>query len=127
MKTLVPFYHWLPRILCILSILFISMFALDAFAQDLTLVQQITDFLLHLIPSFVLLGILIVAWKWENIGGILFILLGLGFSPFIFSINYQRTHFSFWPAIIDVLIINIPFIIVGILFLISHKMRRKMP
>ena len=55
MKTSLAVYHWLPRILCILSILFISMFALDAFAPNLTIWQQITDFLIHLIPSFILL------------------------------------------------------------------------
>ena len=125
MKTSVEVYHWLPRVLCILSILFITMFALDAFTPNLTIWQQIAGFLMHLIPSFVLLGLLMVAWKWEFIGGIIFILIGLAFSPFIFSMNYQRTHFSFMAALIDVLIINIPFVIVGILFVLSHTIKQK--
>ena len=32
MRTLTDWFHWIPRVLCILAILFISMFALDAFA-----------------------------------------------------------------------------------------------
>jgi len=55
---------WLPRILCIIAILFISLFALDAFQPDLTIWQQLEAFLMHLIPSFILLILLLIAWKW---------------------------------------------------------------
>ena len=56
------FIFWLPRIICIIAILFISVFALDAFQPELTVWQQIQAFAMHLIPSFVLLLILIIAW-----------------------------------------------------------------
>jgi hypothetical protein len=71
---------WLPRMLCILASLFLSMFALDAFGPGMTLWQQIGGFLIHLIPSFILLTFLVVAWKWELIGGGLFVLIGLVFT-----------------------------------------------
>ena len=60
MKTFIKILHWLPRIICILAILVVSMFALDSFAPELTFWQQIGGFLMHLIPSFVLLSILII-------------------------------------------------------------------
>ena len=75
MKVSIKLIHWLPRIICILAILFISMFALDAFNPEKTIWQQIGDFLIHLIPSFVLIIILIIAWKREFIGGIIFIIV----------------------------------------------------
>jgi len=30
-----------------------------------------------LIPAFVIIAVLLIAWKWEVVGGIIFILLGL--------------------------------------------------
>ena len=67
METKVKVLHWLPRIICILAILFVSMLALDSFAPGLTIWQQLGAFLMHLIPSFVLLVFLVIAWKWELI------------------------------------------------------------
>ena len=124
MKTSIKILHWTPRILCILAILFISMFALDAFDQRLTIGQQIGGFMIHLIPSFVLLAFLIVAWKWELIGGIIFILIGLGFSPFIFIHNYHMNH-SILMTLFVVLMINIPFVLVGVLFIASHYKKKR--
>ena len=124
MKNLAEWFHWIPRSLCILATLFISMFALDAFAPGLPLWEQIRDFLLHLIPTYILLLILWLAWVKEKWGGWLFILLGAATGIFVFMINYNRTG-SLWMALGIVLIINIPVIMVGILFLISHFLKNK--
>jgi hypothetical protein len=117
-------FHWLPRALCILAILFVSLFALDAFAPDLTLAQQVGAFLIHLIPSFVLLAFLVVAWKWELVGWALLLAAGLGLSPFVFVLNYHRTH-SIGVSLGIILIITLPFALVGTLFILSHRMRRR--
>ena len=93
MKTNIKVLHWTPRIICILAIIFISLFALDSFSPDLTIWQQIGAFLIHLIPSFVLIALLIVAWKWEFIGGIIYTLIGLGFSPIIFLHNHRFSRY----------------------------------
>jgi hypothetical protein len=123
MKTNIKILHWTPRIFCILAILFISLFALDSFDSNKTIWQQIMAFLIHLIPSFVLLALLIIAWKWELIGGIIYTLLGAGFSPIIFMHNY-RMNGSVWMSISTVIFITIPFVIVGILFILSHFKKR---
>lgn len=125
MKTKKGILYWTPRILCILAILFISMFALDSFSPNLTIWQQIGAFLMHLIPSFILLAFLLVAWKWEFIGGLIFIAIGLVTSPFIFIHNYRMNH-SIWWSLNTILFITVPFIIVGVLFLINYKRRRKL-
>jgi len=117
--------YWLPRGICILAILFISLFALDAFQPDLTIWQQIGDFLMHLIPSFILTALLLIAWKWEYIGGIIFTIIGLGLSPLVFNHNYQMNH-SIWMSLGIILTITIPFVLVGVLFIVSHfhKLKR---
>ena len=123
MKKSVKIFHWLPRIICILSILFISLFAADAFSHELTIWQQLGDFIMHLIPSFILLSFLIVAWKWEYIGGIIFIIIGLGLSPIVFTHNYNMNN-SVWMSLGIILSITIPFVIVGILFIVSHFLKK---
>lgn len=115
---------WTPRILCILAILFVSMFALDSFAPELTLIQQIGAFLMHLVPSFVLLALLVVAWRWELIGGLIFILIGIVFSPIIYQHNFRMNH-SVMISLQVILLITFPFIVVGSLFVVHHFFRMK--
>ncbi|MBU3926321.1 MAG: hypothetical protein KKB74_00830 [Bacteroidetes bacterium] len=124
MKKTLALFHWLPRVLCVMAILFISMFALDAFDSELSLWQQLAAFLIHLIPSFVLGVILLIAWKWEYIGGFIFTVLGLGLSPWVYMMNYQMNH-SIWMSLGVVLMITFPFVVVGILFVLSHFLKKK--
>lgn len=124
MKISIKVIHWLPRIICILAILFISLFAADAFETGLTIWQQLGAFIIHLIPSFILTIILIIAWKWEFVGGIIFIIIGIGLSPFIFIHNYNMNH-SVWVSLGVIMAITIPFAIVGGLFLVSHFLKKR--
>ena len=124
MKKSVKILHWVPRIICILAILFISVFALDAFGPGKTIWQQLGDFMIHMIPSFVLLAFLLVAWKWEYTGGIIFLLAGLVFSPLIFTHNYRMNH-SLWMSLGIVMLVTFPFVLAGVLFLMSHYRNKK--
>jgi hypothetical protein len=108
-----------------LAILFVSMFAADAFAPGLTIWQQLGGLIIHLIPSFILLALLLLAWKWEYMGGIIFIITGLGMSPLIFILNYERNHFSIGESLGVILMITFPFVVAGILFIISHFMKKR--
>jgi hypothetical protein len=116
--------QWTPRILCILAILFVSMFALDSFDPRFTPWQQIQAFLIHLIPTYILILFLVVSWKWELIGGLMLIILALGFTPFIYTHNYQMNH-SVLMSFSIVLMINFPFILTGGLFVLSHFLKKK--
>ena len=50
--------------------------------------------------------------------------IGLGFSPSVFLMNWHRTG-SVWVGIAIILMINLPFILVGALFVISNHLKRK--
>ena len=115
---------WLPRLLCIGAILFVSMFALDAFEPGMPFGQQLLNFFMHLIPSFVLLLLLWIAWEKPYLGGILFALAGIVMSPFVYTLNYNRTH-SIWISSSVILMITVPFIVIGILFIMSHFQKRR--
>lgn len=125
MRTSTKVLQWTPRILCILAILFISMFALDSFSPDRTFLQNAGALLIHLIPSFILLAILIVAWKWARIGGLLLIILGIVFLILTFNLNYNLRHFSLTQSLINVSFICLPFVLAGILFIMSHNRRKR--
>ena len=77
MKKNSGFRYWLPRILGLFFAVFISIFALDAFGGGEPIGEQILGFLIHMIPSYILILILLIAWKWQLAGGILYILIGL--------------------------------------------------
>ena len=119
------FYFWLPRVICIAAILFVSIFAMDSFGPGLTIWQQLGGFLIHLIPTFVLIALLVVAWKWEYVGGLLYIVLGLGFSVWIFNINFSRNQFSLSQSLFNAAIIALPFVIAGGLFIVNHNRKKK--
>jgi prolipoprotein diacylglyceryltransferase len=125
MKTSTKVLYWTARILCILAILFISFFALDSVSSERTFWQNTTSLLMSLIPSFVLLAVLIIAWKWEKIGGIILTIFGLAFSIFIFVFNYKRNHFPVMMCLLLTLAVAIPFVLAGILFILSHYRKKK--
>jgi len=124
MKTTYSIIHWAPRVFGILAVAFVSLFALDSFNAELSVWQQIRDFLIHLIPSFILLAILILAWKKELVGGIVFVLIGGIMSPYVYKMNYDMNH-SVSQSLIIILTITIPFVIVGGLFIWNHFLHKK--
>ena len=99
--------HWLPRMLAIFGILFLSVFALDVFVEYATLSDIAVALTMHLVPSFLLIGATVVAWRWRILGGILFLILG--FVSIFFFHTYENT----WSF----LIVTLPTLIVGLLFL----------
>jgi hypothetical protein len=67
---------WAPRALSILFIAFLSLFALDVFGEHLGLWGTLLALTMHLIPSFVLIGALILAWRWEWVGAVIYAVAG---------------------------------------------------
>jgi prolipoprotein diacylglyceryltransferase len=98
---------------------------LDSFSPERTFWQNTTALLMHLIPSFVLLASLIIAWKWEKTGGIILTIIGLAFGIFIFVFNYKTRHTPVAISLVGALTLSFPFILAGILFILSHNRKKK--
>ena len=113
LSTPLRLLYWIPRVLCIVFILFTSLFALDVFSESKGIGQIILDLLMHLIPTFVLTIVLILTWRREWIGGILFISMG-----FLYIINMWGQ----FPLATYILMAG-PLIIIGILFFLNWKYR----
>jgi len=98
---------WLPRILAIAFALFLSLFALDSFGEDLPLLEQVTGFLIHLAPVYMLVIATVIAWRWPLVGGVLFLAVGVMFT---FWFNTYRSAIAF-------LMVSLPVFIIGVLLL----------
>jgi hypothetical protein len=118
MKTATTrFLFWTPRILCLLFAGLISLFALDVFEESRGFWNTTLALLMHLIPTGILLLILIVSWRWEWVGGLLFPALG----TFYLIAFWGRFH---WSAYV---IISGSLFLLGILFLLGWSSRRQNP
>jgi len=71
--------YWLPRVLSILFALFISIFALDVFGEGYNFWETLIALFMHLVPTFIVVIVLLIAWHWERIGAALFIALAIIF------------------------------------------------
>jgi hypothetical protein len=106
--------HWTPRVLGILFVAFLAIFALDVFDMGLGFWDTLVALTMHLLPNFVLLAIVILAWRWPWVGGVGF----LGFAAV-----YIATFRGFdWLTY--VLIAGIPTLI-GLLYLADWYVRRR--
>jgi len=74
--------HWAPRIAAIVIIFFISLFSLDVFEMGVPFPQVLGAFLMHNIPSLILLLLLVLAWKRPAIGFVSFLIAGILFAAF---------------------------------------------
>jgi drug/metabolite transporter (DMT)-like permease len=105
--------YWTPRTLCIVFTIFTSFFAFDVFEESKSIWETILALLMHLIPTFILIVILVVTWRREWIGGILFIVMGLLYIVWAWG----RFNISVYFLMAG------PLIIIGILFLLNWKYR----
>ncbi len=104
---------WLPRTLGLLFVTFLAVFSLDVFGEYSGLGETLTALAMHLIPAAVALVALVVAWRWEWTGIILF--GGLGLAYLLSSLDHPR-----WIPVISG-----PLFLIGALFLVSWMYRRK--
>jgi hypothetical protein len=74
---------WPPRVLTIAFIAFLSIFALDVFDADLGFWPTVLALTMHLIPSFVLSIALVLAWRWEWVGAVLFTAAGTAYIAWV--------------------------------------------
>ena len=115
---------WIPRILAIIFILFLTMFSLDVFGNNYGFWQTILGLFMHNIPTLILVIVLVISWKYEWVGGVGFILAGLLYIIFILT-NVMKTGFEWYYLLWALQISGIAFLI-GILFLISYFKSKKL-
>jgi len=114
---------WIPRIILILITALIAIFAFDGLEYDALKFGKLLALLIHLFPSFLMIVTLIIAWIKPKIGGILCIILGvlMGVQFRVWNVFTSEGQGSIFPL----LIVVIPLIIIGIMFIVFGKSKEK--
>ena len=105
---------WSPRVLAILVCIFLSLFALDAFNESRSQGEALFAFATHITPAALLLAVVAASWRWEWVGGVVFIGLAVAY------VTIAGRRFD-W-----ILVISGPFLIVGTLFLASWRFHEEL-
>ncbi len=119
-KKINKFIYWTPRILGIVLVLFLMVFSLDVFEPGLTAWQIALGLLMHNIPALFLLIILIISWKHEIVGGIVFILAGLAYV----ALTAVRSQLPWYIVFSWSLVLAGPAFFIGILFIVNWLKKR---
>ena len=107
---------WSPRLLCILFAVFISLFALDVFSEARGFWQTALALSMHLIPTFVLVIVLLVSWRWEWVGAVMFTALAVLYM-------FAAPRHVNWIAYVC---ISGPLFLAGALFLLNWVRRAEL-
>ena len=100
-----PVLFWAPRVFAIASGLFLSAFALDAFAPGRPLTEAFPDLLLHLAPAAIVFTAVALAWRRDGVGAVVFV----GLAVLYMLVARSRVD---W-----ILVIAGPLLVTGLLFL----------
>lgn len=106
---------WMPRLLAILIATFFMMFSFDVFDIPAPFWKKIVGFLIHSIPTFLIIFILILSWKKPIWGTYLFTLF------FIIATLYFRTYMR----VMSFTLLSIPLLVVALLFTIEYFYDKK--
>ena len=114
MKTTQRLMFWTPRLLGLAVSLFLAVFALDAFSEPRPPADAILDFLIHLLPSLVVVSLVAASWRREWIGAVAFAILGM-----VYAATTARGHMD-W-----IVLISGPLLLVSALFLWNWLNQRR--
>ena len=105
------FLFWAPRVLCLLFAAFISLFAFDVFTEGYGFWGTVWAFLMHLVPTALVLVALAIAWRREWVGALLFIVLGVSYVVMMWGAMH-------WSAY---LFIAGPLFLIALLFFLNWR------
>jgi hypothetical protein len=99
--------HWSPRIAALLIIFFVGLFSLDVFGTGAPPLEVLAGFLVHNIPSLIMLVLLIFAWKRPVVGFVAFLIAAAAFAVFFVRDIY---------ALPNLLLFVLPILLIASLF-----------
>ncbi len=103
---------WVGRILAIGFALFLALFALDAWDTNVAIGERIAGVAMHLLPSLLVAAAIVISWRRQWIGGVLFLGLAIAYAVMV---RFRAD----W-----VLVISGPLLTVGLLYIWSWQMSR---
>lgn len=68
---------WTPRVVCIAVAGFLALFALDAVSESQGWWASVVGVAVHLVPSFIVVAVLVLAWRRDLLGAGVFLALAM--------------------------------------------------
>lgn len=123
MAKISKFVYWTPRIFGVFFVLFLVLFSFDVFESATSTGDIILGLLIHNIPAIILAVLLFISWRREIVGAVTFVAAGI---LYILSVSITAFSNSFeWYYISWSLIIAGPAFLIGYLFYLNWKYRKK--
>ncbi len=96
---------WIPRVMVMLLAAFMLLFSFDVFEGDESLGMKLLGFLMHSIPSILLVICLLVSWKHPLAGGIILLVITAAMAYFFKTYRGWETlvFFSAFPLVAAIL------------------------
>ena len=104
--------HWAPRVAAMLIIFFMSLFSLDVFETGASPLEVVGAFLMHNIPSLIMIVFLAFAWKRPVVGFAVFLTAAIAFAIFFVRDMY---------ALPNLLLFVLPILLIASLFYADWK------
>ena len=108
--------YWAPRILSIIFAGFIGLFALDVFNEGHGFWETLLALAMHLIPTALIVIVTVLAWRWEWIGTLGFLGLGIWYL----WLDWGRGNWAAYMLILG------PLFLIAILYLSNWLWRAKL-
>jgi hypothetical protein len=109
---------WLARALAIGFACFLALFSLDVIQPGAKIQEIFIGLIIHNIPVFVLILVIILAWRKEIVGAVTFYLAALLYIILLLSSRSFQSYMLVW-----VLMISGPAALVGTLYLFAWRGR----
>lgn len=118
-QSIKGFVYWAPRVLSLLFVVFLALFSLDVFETATGFWETALALLMHNIPALVVLGVVLLAWRYELVGAVAFFLGGIVYIVLVLQ-NPFEPYYIAWIAQIS----GIAFFI-GAMYLIGWYRKRR--
>ena len=116
-KFLRKILFWTPRVLGILVVTFLTLLSTDVFVEGYTFWQSIGGFLIHMLPTFAVILVLVLGWRRAWIGALGFIAFGVWYIAMAWDKHFDWITYA--------ILAGIPGLI-GVLFLLGWIYRKQM-
>jgi hypothetical protein len=103
--------YWTPRVIGILIVALFTVVSFDVFVEGYSIGEALLALLIHLIPAAIMAGALAISWRWEWVGGVLFILLSV-----VYIVAFRGAPIAAY------LWISLPLFIAGVLFFVNWRL-----
>ncbi|MFH1077993.1 MAG: hypothetical protein V1745_01770 [Patescibacteria group bacterium] len=112
-----PFLYWTPRVLSLMFVGFLMLFSLDVFDGGYGFWGTILALLMHNIPAFILLALVLVAWKRPLVGTVVFVAAGILYM----FLTFVRGSIPWYLALSWSTTISGPAFLIGALYFLQWR------